>query len=303
MRILSYADSESWAGQLRSLADSLKGEAAAVVPSKELAQRVSKVYDLVYFSELGAFEPASYAGLLASATSDFKPEVSVFPCTNKGRILSGLQAAKLSAMAATDVIWAGWADQEGSSLIVRRLVYGGRAVVDVRLNLPSVICVSQGSYKERAPGTAQGKIVEVKASTPTSRVEFRPKRSEGVEPDKSDVVVVAGRGIRNRDDLEIVKELAAALNGAWSVTRPLAADYGWADSWVGISGLTISPRLYIGVGVSGQPHHMMGIRGSKVIVAVNKDPDAPIFEESDYGIIGDLYVVVPLLLKRLKEAK
>lgn len=298
MRILSYADSESWAGQLKSLADNLSGEAAIAVPSRELAERVSGIYNQVYFSELGFFEPASYAGLLAKASADFRPDASLFPCTNKGRILSGLQAAALSAMAATDVISA---RQEGDHLIVRRLVYGGRAIVDLQLSFPAVICVTQGSYKEQVPGGAHGKITELEAQTPASRVEFRPKKSEGVEPDKSDVVVVAGRGIRSKEDLEMVKELARELKGAWSVTRPLAADYGWADSWIGISGLTISPKLYVGVGVSGQPHHTMGIRSSKAIVSINKDPDAPIFEESDYGIVGDLYIVVPLLLKRLKE--
>lgn len=135
-------------------------------------------------------------------------------------------------------------------------------------------------------------------------LEFSPKVvEEGVKLDEADVVVGGGRGLRKKEDLKLLKELASILGGAWGVTRPLAADYGWAPEWIGISGASINPKLYIATGISGQPQHTSGIRGSKVIVAINMDSEAPIFKFADYGIVGDLYQIIPKLIEKLKEIK
>lgn len=298
MRVLAYADSRSWAAQLASAADAQGGDAAVFVPGRELAEAAADLYPEVYFSELGPFEPVSYSAAFSEAARSFKPDLALLPCTNKGRSIAGLYSSAAGIRSATDAISLS-ARAGDSPITVRRLVYGGRAEAEFLMNAPAAVCMVQGSYPERGPRGGRGGIHEVRAPGPASSVDFRPRRGEGVQPDEADVVVVAGRGIRSREDLELVKGLARALGGAWSVTRPLAADQGWADSWIGISGLVVSPKLYIGVGVSGQPHHVMGARGSRIIVAINKDPGAPIFEECDYGIVGDLYVVVPELLKLL----
>ncbi len=298
MRVLAYADNRSWAAQLASAADALGGDAAVFVPGRELADDAAKLYSEVFFSGLGPFEPVSYSAAFSEAARSFKPDLALLPCTNKGRSIAGLYSSAAGIRSATDVISLS-ARAGDSSITVRRLVYGGRAEAEFLMSAPAAVCVVQGSYPERGPRGGPGQVHEVPAPDPASSVDFKPKRREGVQPEEAEVVVVAGRGIRSKEDLELVKELARALGGAWSVTRPLAADQGWADSWVGISGLVVSPKLYIGVGVSGQPHHMMGARGSKIIVAINKDPGAPIFEECDYGIVGDLYAVVPELLKLL----
>ena len=129
------------------------------------------------------------------------------------------------------------------------------------------------------------------------------KKEIGVKLEEAEVVVVAGRGVKKKEDLAMLEELAKLLGGVVGCTRPLAADLKWFPIWVGMSGVTIKPKLYIGVGVSGQVQHVAGIRDSKVIVAINIDPNAPIFEHVDYGIVGDLYKVVPKLIEELKKVK
>ena len=116
------------------------------------------------------------------------------------------------------------------------------------------------------------------------------------------MVVGAGRGVGSRDDLGVVEELAQALGGQMACTRPLAEGLNWMgrDQYLGVSGLSIAPDLYVAVGVSGQMQHMVGVDQARVIVAINNDKAAPVFAESDYGIVGDLHQVVPALVDALK---
>ncbi|RKX68269.1 electron transfer flavoprotein subunit alpha/FixB family protein, partial [candidate division WOR-3 bacterium] len=125
-----------------------------------------------------------------------------------------------------------------------------------------------------------------------------------VDITKSDVVVAVGRGIREEKNLPMIEELAQALGGVVACTRPVV-DAGWLpkDRQVGSSGKTVKPKLYIAIGISGAFQHIMGMRGSGTIIAINKDPEAPIFNEADYGIVDDLFKVVPILKEKIKELK
>ena len=121
--------------------------------------------------------------------------------------------------------------------------------------------------------------------------------------DGAEVVVAVGRGLKRKEDLAIVEALADALRGELGCSRSLSSEHGWLseERMIGISGKTCSPRLHVSVGLSGQIQHAVGIRGSKIIVAINQDRSAPIFEIADYGIVGDLYEVVPRLAERLRQ--
>jgi electron transfer flavoprotein alpha subunit len=118
------------------------------------------------------------------------------------------------------------------------------------------------------------------------------------------VVVSAGRGFANKEDLEMAVELAEAMGGAVGCSRPLSSDLGWLgeEQQIGLTGSHVHPRLYVAVGISGQLQHVVGIKDSKVIVAINKDKEAPIFQVADYGVVGDLYQVLPAFTKVLREA-
>ena len=193
---------------------------------------------------------------------------------------------------------------EGDRLVATRDAYGGRFLADVGAKMPCVCLVQPGSYSA-AEGPAT--LVETMTMTPrASRVvvkETRPSLRAEAGMKSADIIISAGRGFRKKDDLVLAKDLAKALGGALGCSRPLSSDLGWLgeDQHIGLTGAYVHPKLYIAVGISGQLQHVAGIKDSKVIVAINNDKQAPIFQYSDYGIVGDLYDVLPALLKILKN--
>jgi electron transfer flavoprotein alpha subunit len=134
-------------------------------------------------------------------------------------------------------------------------------------------------------------------------LEKKVKERESKDITEARVIVCAGRGIEKNEDLTLIRQLAHALGGEIACTRPIAEEYHWLaeELCIGLSGVQVKPDLYLGLGVSGQVQHLTGIRNAKVIAAVNKDENAPIFKAADFGIVGDLYDVVPKLITELKK--
>jgi len=154
-------------------------------------------------------------------------------------------------------------------------------------------------YKER-----KGEIIKVDVELEQPRtevVEVKEIEAAKVKIEEAKVVVAGGRGVEKKEDFKILDELAEVLGGQVAYTRPLCEDRKWFTDWVGLSGNKIKPALYIGCGISGVIQHVAGIRDSQIIVAINKDPEAPIFEVADYMIEGDLYEIVPALSAALKK--
>lgn len=293
-----YAEDLSWARQLASAARNLGEDIAAFTTNPDIADELTKYYPKVYYAIIDVFEPLSVAKTVRKIIDADKPEIMLLPCTNKGRMLTGLLSSYMNSVPVTDAVKISFT---GDTVEVDKITFGGNAIAKVAAKIPVTICLSVGAYPEAEPLEKPGEAVRVEAEKPAIKTSFQPRKAEGITPDKADIVVGAGRGIKRKEDLSMIEELAKILKGAWSVTRPLAADYGWADNWIGISGLIISPKLYIAVGISGQAYHMIGVKGAKIIVAINNDENAPIFEEADYGIVGDLYKVLPVLINKLKE--
>jgi Electron transfer flavoprotein, alpha subunit len=134
-------------------------------------------------------------------------------------------------------------------------------------------------------------------------VSVEEKNTGGVDIEKSQAIVGVGRGIGNKEGLSAVEPLASVLNGVVAGSRPVCLDYHWLseDRQVGLSGKKVRPKVYIAIGISGQIQHIAGMRGSKVVIAINKDKSAPIFEECDYGIVGDLFQIVPKIVEGMKK--
>lgn len=298
-------------GKGRQLASGLGAELAAVAlgsgaeaRAEELAQYGA---DKVYFVDhpnLATPTAEAYASALAALVNRYRPEALLIGATKRGNELAARLAALLNVGCVTNCIGID-VDAGARALLFSRLAYGGTAVSTIRCKeRPQIATVPPRTFERAARAAKRGEVVKVDVEVEEPRVrvlELRRKEFRGARLEEAEVVIVAGRGVRRREDVAMLEELAGLLGGVVGYTRPLAFDLKWASQWVGMSGVTIKPKLYIGVGVSGAIQHVAGIRDSKVIVAINTDAEAPIFKAADYGIVGDLYAVVPELIKRIKE--
>lgn len=272
------------------------------------AKNIAKTeIDKVYFynqQELDVFNPELYARVLEDAIKQTDAKIVLIESGNKGKILAGYISTLMDAAVIVDVTQI---HISNGTINIEKPVYAGKAMATEKINSEKiVITVKPGAFEPAEASQQECEILQRNIAVEdakTKLVDFKPKEAGEVSLEDAEVVVAAGRGIKKKEDLEMIKELANTLQGAWGLTRPLAADYGWAPEWIGISGISIRPKLYIAVGISGQPQHTAGIRDSKIIVAINNDSEAPIFKFSDYGIIGDAYVILPELIKKLKELK
>ncbi|MGP8135215.1 MAG: electron transfer flavoprotein subunit alpha/FixB family protein [Thermoplasmata archaeon] len=229
--------------------------------------------------------------------------------TTFGRDLAGRLAVRWDASAATGVIDVA---RDGGALRVRRPVFGGRATETVRLEGPRcVVALRPHAFPPPAGG---GPPPTVEAAAPTEiPANLLAARRTGLEPTASGsgpaladaaIVVSGGRGLRDPESFHLVEELAAALGAAVGASRAVT-DAGWrpASLQVGQTGRTVSPQLYVAVGISGAIQHLVGMISSRVIVAINSDPTAPIFMVADYGIVGDLFPIVPALTAEVRRAR
>ncbi|RLF17112.1 MAG: electron transfer flavoprotein subunit alpha/FixB family protein [Thermoprotei archaeon] len=295
----------------RELANQLGVELAALVLGQDVASKAEELAyygaDKVYVVEhpnLATFIAEPYTSALAELVNKHKPDAVIMGATKRGNEVAARLAARLNVGCVTNCTGIS-VDPETKMLLLNRLVYGGTAISTQRCKTkPQIATVPPRTFEKASKTDRKAEVIKekVEAEEPKVKVlELKKKEVKGVRLEEADVVVVAGRGVKKKEDVAMLEELAQLLGGVVSYTRPLAYDLKWSPTWTGMSGVIIKPRLYIGVGVSGAIQHVAGIRDSKVIVAINSDPDAPIFKVADYGIVGDLYAVVPELVKKLKE--
>jgi len=249
----------------------------------------------------------SFVPVLAETARHEDPDVFFIAATARGKEMAARLAARLETGLCSGCTGFGF-DQEKKRLRMERMVFGGAAV-------QSVICTTRPQMATIPPRTfdpaaiqdgRKGTIREL-PSTQASAVKVikrSPKAKETVNITEAKIVVCVGRGMNNKEDVDLARQLADVVGGEVGCTRPIAEELHWLpeEVYLGISGKKVKPDLYIGLGVSGQIQHVTGIRDSKVILAVNRDENAPIFEAADYGIVGDLYQVVPRLIAELKTA-
>lgn len=226
--------------------------------------------------------------------------IGATPC---GRELAARVAAYLQCALVSDAAEVRFT---GNGLETERMIYGGGVVQTELINGFGVVTLAAGRCQAELANSSNSQVI-IREVVPDARiqlVETVPIVREGADLCKADRVVCAGLGVDRKEDLKILEDLAEALGAAVGCTRPVADDKRWmpSDTYIGISGAVVNPQLYIGVGVSGQVQHTVGIRDSKVIVAINNDEKAPIFKSADYSLVGDLYEVVPLLAAAVRQS-
>jgi electron transfer flavoprotein alpha subunit len=253
---------------------------------------------------LGQYTPDGYTVALRQLIEAHQPKYVILPHTYQVRDFAPKLATALNRVLVSDVI--SHRIDNGALVLVRQL-FQGKINADVRFegDPPYFASIQAGAFRadNLQPGTAP-----VEKTTPDLKPEqIRTKPLEpfresqrAVDLGAAQIIVSVGRGIKEAGNIPIVQKLADALGAELAASRPIC-DNGWLpmERQVGSSGQTVAPKLYLAVGISGAIQHLVGMKGSKTIVAINKDPEAPIFEVADYGIVGDLFEVVPALIKAL----
>jgi electron transfer flavoprotein alpha subunit len=275
--------------------------------AKKLADHAKRVL-IVDDTKLENFNAEAYQRVLSYLISERKPSLTLIGHTAFGVDLAPSLATELNVPLATDCIDL---DFEGEKLVVIRQMYGGKVNVKASLRMSEsyIATLRPGTFEAQKIKSLGGDVVEI--ASPLSEeikykrfIEYVPPPSGGVDITAADVLVSIGRGIRDANNIPMVKELADALGGDLACSRPIA-DKGWLpkDRQVGTSGKTVKPKLYIAIGISGVFQHVIGMKNSDLIIAINKDPKAPIFRIADYGVVADLSEVLPLLKSKVYELK
>ncbi|HEX7593056.1 MAG TPA: electron transfer flavoprotein subunit alpha/FixB family protein [Anaerolineae bacterium] len=320
MNTLVFSEQDTVAFELLSKAREL-GTPFAAILSPSASLRVNSVEGLgksnaddfaaygaqkVFVGEdarLTNFHADVYADALAQIVDASGAQTVLIGSTKRGKELAGRLAQKLGCGAVTDAI--GLVTQ-GGKLAVQRYALGGNTVAtDVIETERQVIAVMPRTFEAtKQPGSGETVRIDLKLREPRVKiVERKEKPTATANIESAETLVVVGKGFAKPDDLALAHALAHALKGEVGCTRTISADFHWLgeERTVGISGKKCKPRLMFSVGVSGQIQHTVGILGSKVIVAINKDKSAPIFKIADYGIVGDLYQVLPKLTEKIAK--
>jgi electron transfer flavoprotein alpha subunit len=276
--------------------------------AEELAGRKLERVWAVEHALLEEYTADGYTAALEQLIRHTNPELVMFPHTYRVRDFAPKLAARFRRAPATDII--GHKAEDGRPVLVRQL-FQGKLNADTRFRTPgpNFASVQAGAY--RTDAIEQG-AAPVEAFTPeldAGMIRTRPGErfrgsQQAVDLTAATIIVSVGRGIKEKDNIGVVEKLAEALGAELAASRPIC-DNGWLpmERQVGSSGQTVAPKLYVAVGISGAIQHLVGMKGSKTIVAINKDAEAPIFEVADYGIVGDLFEVVPALVEEIRKAK
>ena len=286
-------------GNLIETARALGGQVTAVVVGpRDVADTIAAggVDQVVWLGDPGHAPVEAYASAVADAVG--AADGAMLGAGRPGdRVLLGAVAARLQAAVLTD---ASSVSADGDGLVVTHTIYGGIAEETVVLAGP-VALVLDGGPVPAATGAAP--VAEV-AATPLgiTVVETNPSAFEQVDLGAAARVVGIGRGLKAQGDLAMIEALAGASKAEVGCSRPVAEGLNWLgkDRYIGVSGQHIAPELYIAIGISGQLQHMVGVRGAKTIVAINSDPNALVFKDADFCLVGDLYQIVPALTEALK---
>jgi electron transfer flavoprotein alpha subunit len=257
---------------------------------------------------LDSYTPDGFVQALAAFIQSTSPDLVVLPHTYQTRDFAPALAARLDRALVTDCV--GIKPRDGG-LAFTRPVFQGKLNADVAPEgpAPHFVTIQIGAYRVDAmkKGSQPAAVETVEASVDPSQIRQKPEApfkeaKAAVDLSQAERIVAVGRGIKSQENLEIARKLASALGAEVAASRPIC-DSGWLpmDRQIGSSGQTVAPKLYVALGISGAIQHLVGMKGSRTIVAINKDAEAPIFEVADYGIVGDLFEVVPATIAELEK--
>ena len=291
MKILVVAERKG--GELRRVSQEVAAKAAGLGECEVVAVKAER------------YSPMTHAASVAEKARSSGADLVLVGATLDGRDLAARLAAKLGWSYATDCTDL---TVDGASVVVKRSMYAGKIRATVRCALPAVVSVRPGAWT-LPEGSASPTVAELAPAADAGgltfdRFEATASGGKRVTLAEARTIVSAGRGLKGPENWKMVEELADVLGAATGASRAVT-DAGWRpnEEQVGQTGKTVTPDLYIALGISGAIQHLAGMTSSKVIVAVNKDPDADIFKIADYGVVGDLFEFVPAFTEAVKKVK
>jgi electron transfer flavoprotein alpha subunit len=258
---------------------------------------------------LGAYTADAYVMALASLIEQETPSFVFLPHTYQTRDFAPALAARVGRALVTDVTAL---RTEGDGLVYTRPVFQGKLNADVTANgpAPHIATFQIGAYRADAAarkGGGTAAIRTISVAIDAAKIRQKPEApfkeaKQAVDLSQAERIVAVGRGIKGQEHLALAQSLAEAMGAEIAASRPIC-DAGWLpmDRQIGSSGQTVAPKLYVALGISGAIQHLVGMKGARTIVAINKDPEAPIFEIAEYGIVGDLFEIVPALIAELQK--
>lgn len=298
-------------GQARKLADELETSVDAVLLGYELNDQPRQLFaagaDRVYLGnapDLAFYQPEAYTEMIVRLAKEQQPEIMFIGSTSMGRELAPLVAARLETGLTAHCI-----DLALNGKVLEQIIpaYGGLISITCPERRPQMATVARGVFpKPELDDDRTGEIIllDVPDDLPgrIQTLDVVREEPEGVPLESAPIIVAGGAGAGDPEGWREIADLAQVLGAALGSTRP-AVDEGWAEleTMIGQSGKMVSPELYIGVGLSGELQHMVGIVGAQIMVAVNNDPQSPVFEQVDYGVVDDCREFVPVLIEKIKE--
>lgn len=256
--------------------------------------------------QLKVFTTEAYASLIAFAAEKEQADLIILSNSFSGKGLAPRVAVKMKAALAAGAIEL--PEVRNNTLVVKRTAFSGKAYAFVELKSPvKVITLNPNSYqvnRSGAPAKVESIKFEAGSADLKSKIKEVVRTTDKVPLPEADIVVSGGRGLKGPENWNLIENLAAALGAATACSKPVS-DAGWRphEEHVGQTGISISPNLYIAVGISGAIQHLAGVSSSKTIVVINKDPEAPFFKAADYGVVGDAFEIVPKLTEAIKNIK
>jgi electron transfer flavoprotein alpha subunit len=298
----------------QGLASSLQQSVSAVILGSDLdalAQEIA-VYDLARVikatnAKLADYTPDGYSDGMERVVRQLDPQLVVMPHTYLVRDFAPKLAARFGKSLISDCIRA---QVSGEAITFTRRIFLGKLDADVVSDgaAPVFATFQSGAYRPDQAAKGSGATVE-EVPVEVGEIRMKPEApfqevKQAVDLSKADIIVAVGRGIKSKDNLILAEKLADVLGGDLAASRPIC-DAEWLpiDRQIGSSGQTVAPKLYVALGISGAIQHLVGMKNSGTIVAINKDPEAPIFDIADYGIVGDLFEAVPVLTEEIRKIK
>lgn len=285
------------------------GLGVGAIAGEVAAKKLAKVY-AIESAKLEPYTPDAFAHALKEFLGKHPVKLVLMPHTYQVRDFVPKLATALGSTAISDAIGYKY---DGGKLVFTRQMFQGKFVADVSFAGTGACFVTfqNGAFRADSveAGSSAAPVETVNVDVPDGVVRNQPQEvfkeaKQAVDLTQAEIIVAVGRGIKEQKNIELAKQLADAMGGEIAASRPIC-DNGWLpmDRQIGSSGQTVAPKLYLALGISGAIQHIVGMKGAKSIVAINKDSEAPIFEIADYGIVGNLFDMVPPLIEEVKKAK